>query len=242
VSPQAPREGSPLRSVVADGSFLVREAITSILRSAPGFEVAAACRDLPSLLSAVASTAPDVVVTEVALAPAWTDEGIRAAAELRVSHPDVGVVILGERFEPPHILGLLRLGSGGRACLVKARLHHREDLLDAVRAVADGGSVIDPKAVETLVASRSRPCAGSMAQLSPRERQILSELAKGKGNAAIADTLELSKRSVEKHIHSIFSKLDLGDSEEVSRRVKAALIFLAEDPQARPAGPFTRIE
>jgi DNA-binding NarL/FixJ family response regulator len=218
-----------MRLIVADDSFIVREALVALLGDLPSVEVQAACGDLDTLLVAVDRLRPDVVLTDIRMPPGFSDEGIRAAARLRASHPDVGVVILSQYVESAYVLELFRDGSEGRAYLVKDRVHDRVAILEAVRAVARGEAVIDPKVVELLVAARSR-ADSPLAELSPRESEILAGIATGKTNGAIARDLHLSKRSVEKHVHAIFSKLGLGDAEDVSPRVKAALIFLAEDP------------
>jgi DNA-binding NarL/FixJ family response regulator len=225
----ARRRRGPLRIVLADDSFLMREALAAMVRPVPSFEIVAVCEDLPSLMDAVRAENPDVVVTDIRMPPTNTDEGIRAAGDLRVTHPQIGVVILSAYVETSYVVELLRLGADARAYLLKERLHDRAELIAAIHAVGRGESVIDPKLVELLVATRSQPTA-PISQLTPREYEILGEIATGKGNTAIALTLHLSKRSIEKHIRSIFTKLELGDTEDVSRRVKAALIFLSAEP------------
>jgi DNA-binding NarL/FixJ family response regulator len=215
-----------LRLVVADGSFIVREAVSAVLRDAPDLDVQATVSDHESLMAAVEEAHPQVVVTDVHLPPGWSAEGIRAAAALRASRPDVGVVILTDEVEPAFVLELFRAGSERRAYLLKDEVHDRDAIVGAVHAVARGRSVIDPKVVERVVAARSRPGSEPLEELSPREHEILGQVATGKTNGAIAKDLRLSKRSVEKHVHTIFIKLGLADSEDVSPRVKAALIFL----------------
>jgi len=160
--------------------------------------------------------------------PTSTDEGIRVAGLLRESHPGIGVVVLSNYAEPAYALALLESGSEGRAYLLKERVHDRAQLVAAIEAVAAGGSVLDSKIVEPLVAAKLRVERSPLAALTAREREVLAEIAKGKSNAAIADTLVLTKRAVEKHINSIFLKLSLSYSEDVSKRVKATLLFLAE--------------
>jgi DNA-binding NarL/FixJ family response regulator len=216
-----------VRLVVADESLFVREAVAAITRDEPDLELLAVCQDLESLLAAVERTHPDVVVTDVRMPPTGTDEGIRAAVELRVTHPDIGVVVLSQDAEPSFVLDLFRDGSEARAYLLKEQLHDRAELVAAVRTVAAGGSLVDPKVVEALTVSRTRHDDPALRRLTRREREVLRELAEGKSNTAIAEALEISKRAVEKHIRSIFGKLDLVESDEVSRRVKAVLIFLA---------------
>jgi DNA-binding NarL/FixJ family response regulator len=169
-----------------------------------------------------------VVVTDIRMPPTSTDEGIRVAGLLRESHPGIGVVVLSNYAEPAYALALLESGSEGRAYLLKERVHDRAQLVAAIEAVAAGGSVLDSKIVEPLVAAKLRVERSSLAALTGREREVLAEIAKGKSNAAIADTLVLTKRAVEKHINSIFLKLSLSYSEDVSKRVKATLLFLAE--------------
>jgi DNA-binding NarL/FixJ family response regulator len=215
------------RVVLAEDSFIVREGLREILGRRPGIEVASAHADLDSLLAAVEADPPDVVITDIRMPPNHTDEGIRAAAELRERHPDVGVVVLSQYSNAGYVLELLGSGSDGRAYLLKERVHDLQQLVSAVEAVAAGGSVIDPKIVEVLVAAKARGSNGLM-ELSDRERAVLAEIAQGRSNVAIADSLQLSKRAVEKHTHAIFTKLGLVSSAEVSRRVKAALLYLAD--------------
>jgi DNA-binding NarL/FixJ family response regulator len=218
-----------LRVVVADDSYLVREAITHVLADAPGIELCGVCENRESLMAAIEAEAPDVVVTDIRMPPGRDDEGVRVAIELRDTHPGMGVVLLSMYLEPRYALDLLAKGSDGRAYLLKDRIHDRAGLTLAIEATAAGGSVIDPKVVEMLVAARSHAEASPLAGLTARERAILSEIAQGKSNAAIAASLQLSKRAVEKHINSLFTKLELPESEDVSRRVKAALLFLADE-------------
>ena len=199
-----------------------------LLAAHPGIEVVAACDDMPSLLRAVEVVQPDVVVSDIRMPPSNTDEGIQVAAQLRQLHPEVGVVILSQYAEPRYALKLLETGSDGRAYLLKERVGDPAQLVSAIESVAAGGSVIDPKVVEVLVAAEARPEHPSLAQLTPRERDVLAEIAQGKSNTAIAESLVLSKRAVEKHINSIFFKLGLSEAEDVSKRVKAALLLLSE--------------
>ena len=146
----------------------------------------------------------------------------------------MGVVVLSQYSEPAYALALLESGSDRRGYLLKERVHDRAQLVSAVETVAEGGSVIDPKVVEVLVASKARAERSPLAELTPREREVLAEIAQGKSNSAIADSLVLTKRAVEKHINSIFLKLNLSEAEDVSKRVKAALTFLAEEPDSLP--------
>jgi DNA-binding NarL/FixJ family response regulator len=218
-----------LRVVLADDSYLVREAVAHVLADVPIVDVVAVCTDVDSLRLAIEAKRPDVVVTDIRMPPARDDEGLRVAAELRESHPEVGVVVLSQYLEPRYALDLLAEGSDGRAYLLKERIHDKSDLTAAIEATASGGSVIDAKVVDMLVTARSRVAASPLSGLTPRERAILGEIAQGKSNSAIAQSLTLSKRAVEKHINSLFTKLELPESEDVSRRVRAALLFLADE-------------
>jgi DNA-binding NarL/FixJ family response regulator len=215
------------RVVVADDSYLVREAVTRLLEAENDLSVAGVAGSFDELLSLVDELSPDVVVTDIRMPPTGTDEGIRAAARIRESHPTTGVVVLSQFAAPSYALALLDAGSDGRAYLLKDRVADADDLVDAVRAVASGGSVVDSKVVDQLVASRSRSPSSPIERLTPREREILGEMAQGKNNAAIAATLILSERAVEKHINSIFSKLHLSEERDINRRVKAVLVHLS---------------
>ncbi len=218
-----------LRVVLADDSYLVREALTHLLKGAPGVEVVAVCAERDSLVAAIEAERPGVVVTDIRMPPGDDAEGVQIAARLRETHPETGVVVLSQYLEPRYALELLANGSDGRAYLLKDRLHDRDALAAAIRATATGGSVIDPKVVEMLVDARSRAEESPIAGLTHREREILAQIAQGKSNPAIAESLSLTKRAVEKHINAIFTKLQLPESENVSRRVTAALMFLADD-------------
>lgn len=216
-----------IRVVVAEDSLLVREGIAKLLDAQEGVDVVALCADLPSLFEAVEAELPDVVLTDIRMPPTGTNEGIQAAAELRVRHPSVGVVVLSHYAEPAYALELLDGGSAGRAYLLKERLADGEQLVAAVREVHAGGSVVDPRVVETLVTARSRAAESPLDRLTPRERDVLGEIAQGKNNAAVAASLVLSERAVEKHINSLFSKLGLSEATDAHRRVKAVLLYLS---------------
>ena len=218
----------PIRLVLADDQYLVREGLRRLLETQEDLEVAAVCDDLDSLLAAVDAERPDVVVTDIRMPPASTDEGIQAAARLRETNPDVGVVVLSQYATPRYVLALLESGSEGRAYLLKERVKDLEQLVAAIRAVAEGGSVMDPKVVEALVAESARAEDSPLNQLTPRERDVLREMAEGRNNASIAETLFLTERSVEKVIHSIFLKLGLTWETAVHKRVKAVILYLAE--------------
>src|SRR3954447_5440448 len=196
----------------------------------------AAVADRATLMATVDAERPDVVVTDIRMPPTDSDEGILVAATLRETEPEIGVVVLSQYAEPAYVLKLLENGSARRAYLLKERVHHRGQLVDAVRAVHAGGSYIDPKIVELLVRSRERVSDSPLATLTPGELETLAEIAQGKSNEAIAESLDLTKRAVEKHINSIFMKLNLAGSRDVSSRVKAALMFLA-DWESLPSAP-----
>jgi len=218
-----------IRVVLADDHYLVREGVRRLLEAEPELEVAAVCEDLDSLLGAVDAERPDVVVTDIRMPPGNTDEGIQAAERLSETHPGVGVVVLSQYATPSYALALLDRGSAGRAYLLKERVEDVEQLVAAIRTVADGGSVIDPKVVDALVAENARSGDSPLNELTPRERDVLREMAEGKNNAAIAESLVLTERSVEKVIHSIFLKLGLTWEPAVHRRVKAVILYLAEN-------------
>jgi DNA-binding NarL/FixJ family response regulator len=218
----------PIRVVLAEDHYLVREGVRRLLEAQPEVEVAAVCGDLGSLLAAVEADRPDVVVTDIRMPPGDRDEGIQAAERLRQTNPEVGVVVLSQYANPSFVLALLEGGSARRAYLLKERVKDVDQLVAAIRAVADGGSVIDPEVVEALVAENARGEASPLNQLTPRERDVLREMAEGKNNAAIAESLFLTERSVEKVIHSIFLKLGLTWETAVHKRVKAVILYLAE--------------
>jgi DNA-binding NarL/FixJ family response regulator len=217
-----------VRVVLAEDSYLVREGVRRLLETDPGLEITSSCVDLDGLLAAVERDQPQVVVTDIRMPPSNTDEGIRAAARLRDGHPDVGVVVLSQHDEPEYALRLLEKGSARRAYILKDSLNDPNYLTEAVREVARGGSIVDPKVVESLVAARSRPAGSKMRDLTARECDVLSEMAQGRNNDAIAERLHMSVRMVEKHINAIFSKLALSEESDVHRRVKAVLIYLSE--------------
>jgi DNA-binding NarL/FixJ family response regulator len=217
-----------LRVVIAEDNLLVREGIERLLGVQEGIDVAAVCGSYDELMTSVAADTPDVVLTDIRMPPTGTDEGIRAAAALRREHPDIGVVVLSQYVDPAYALALLEHGSEGRAYLLKERVSDATQLVHAIREVARGGSVIDPVVVEALVASRVARSSSALDRLTPREREVLEQMAQGRNNAGIAQALYLSERAVEKHINSLFSKLGLGEETDVHRRVKAVLLFLSE--------------
>jgi DNA-binding NarL/FixJ family response regulator len=231
---QAPGAGSlaysrrmPIRVVLAEDNYLLREGIRQLLETSDEIELLATCVDLPELESAIEEHNPAVVITDIRMPPTGTDEGLRAAERLRAERPDIGVVVLSQYAEPEYALALLEKGASGRAYLLKERVSDIDQLVGAVREVARGGSVIDPRVVEVLVAARSAARDSPIAQLTPRERDVLQQVAMGRNNSGIAAALFLTERAVEKHINAIFSKLDLSEEPDVHRRVKAALVYLA---------------
>ena len=218
----------PIKVVLAEDSYLVREGVRRLLETEPDIDLVGVCEDYDSLLEAIASTEPDVLLTDIRMPPTGTDEGVRAAERLRQLRPGAGVVLLSQFADPAYALAFLEGGTEGRAYLLKERVSDLDQLLAAIREVAGGGSVIDPKVVEALVAARSRDAQSPLARLTPREREVLALLAEGRSNAAVADGLVLSERAVEKHINSIFAKLGLPEAPDAHRRVKAVLLFLAD--------------
>jgi DNA-binding NarL/FixJ family response regulator len=220
----------PIRVAIADDSFLVREGVRELLETVADIDVVAACADLDTLRAAVGQHQPEVVLTDIRMPPTNSDEGLRLAEELRQQMPAVGVVVLSQYADAEYAITLLDRGAAGRAYLLKERVSDLDQLVNAIREVARGGSVIDSKVVENLVAARSARERSRLAQLTPREGEVLAEVAQGKNNLAIAEHLHLTERAVEKHINSIFSKLGLSEEQAVHRRVKAALVYLAEGP------------
>jgi DNA-binding NarL/FixJ family response regulator len=217
-----------IRVALAEDNALLREGVSRLIGAQDDLELVGEAADLPGLLALIERHEPDVVITDIRMPPSGTDEGIQAATWLRQHRPRVGVVVLSQYTEPAYALALLEDGSSGRAYLLKERVAGVDELARAVRVVAGGGSVIDPLVVDELVKARARRRASDLSWLTPRETTILSEMAQGKSNAAIASALGVSERAVEKHINSIFSKLGLSEERDVNRRVKAVLLFLAE--------------
>ena len=223
----------PIRVVLAEDNLLVREGVRQLLATVPEIDVVAVCGDRDSLLSAVEAEKPDAVLTDIRMPPTNSDEGIEVAARLRETSPRTGVVVLSQFSEAGYALRLFDQGASGRAYLLKERVSDPEQLVNALREVARGGSVVDTKVVEALIAARSRKRESALERLTPREREVMAEVAQGKNNGAIAAALFLTERGVEKHINAIFSKLGLSEEKDVHRRVKAALIFLSEEPPSQ---------
>jgi len=217
-----------IRVALAEDNALLRQGVSRLVSANEDFELVGTAPDLPQLLALVRDQHPDVVVTDIRMPPAEADEGIQAAVWLREHDPGVGVVVLSQFADPAYAIALLEHGSAGRAYLLKERVASVDELARAIRVVAEGGSVIDPLVIDELVRSRSLQHQPGMSSLTPRESEILSEMAQGKSNAAIATALSVSERAVEKHINSIFAKLGLGEQKELNRRVKAVLLFLSQ--------------
>lgn len=220
-----------LRLVLADDSFLMREALTQLLSTDPDLEVVAVAADFDGARAAVLEHDPDVLVCDVRMPPTGTDEGIRLADDLRASHPDLGIVVLSQVTHLSYAVALVSAGARGRGYLLKDNVADRGQLVAAVHTVATGGTIIDSELMDALVAVRSR-AGGRAGQLTERETQVLAGIASGASNRAIAAGLNLSPRAVEKHITGVFSKLGVGGDTNVDQRVKAALLFLAGEQGA----------
>jgi DNA-binding NarL/FixJ family response regulator len=216
-----------IRAVLGEDSYLAREGIQRALDEETDIELVATCEDLESLRAAIDEIRPDVVLTDIRMPPTNTDEGIELAIELRSSHPDIGVVVLSQYADPLYAMKLLEASSDRRAYLLKERVQDHGELSRAVRAVAAGGSVVDPRIVEGLLRAQRQRESSQLDDLTPREQEVLGLVAEGLSNAAIAERLVITKRAVERHVHTIFWKLNLGEAHDVSRRVKAALLYLS---------------
>ncbi len=213
--------------VIAEDTYIVREGIRMLLEGA-GYDLLDSVETYDELMAAVSEHGPDVVITDIRMPPTRTDEGVRAAREIRENHPETGVVVLSQFVEPSYALQLFEAGAEGLAYLLKERLGDLDQLEHAISEVRTGGSVIDTRVVDALVEARTRK-PSALERLTPREREVLAEVAKGGSNSAIADRLFLSQRAIEKHINSIFTKLDLLPEKETNRRVRAVLMYLAEE-------------
>jgi DNA-binding NarL/FixJ family response regulator len=216
-----------IRVLLGEDSYLASEGIARVLDRTDDIELVGVQGDLDALTAAIDEERPDVVLTDIRMPPTNTDEGIRLATALRSTHPDVGVVVLSQHVHPGYATALFEDGSDRRAYLLKERVKDQGELGRAVRCVAEGGSVIDPLVVENLLNARRVRERSQLDALTSRELEILGLIAEGRSNHAIAESLFVTKRAVERHINQIFMKLDLGESEDVSRRVKAVLLYLA---------------
>jgi DNA-binding NarL/FixJ family response regulator len=226
-----------LRVVFAEDNYLVREGTSALLREVEEVELVGTAADLQGLLDIVEEHAPDVVLTDIRMPPTHTTEGIEAAKRIRAEHPSIGVVVLSQFADEDYAYDLLKEGAAGLGYLLKERVAEIDELVRALQEVAGGGSVLDPKVVEGLVGRRSDRQNSPLERLTERERDVLQQIAEGKNNAAIADALSLSPRAVEKHINSIFQKLDLSEEPRVHRRVMAVLTFLKGTSPTRLSNP-----
>ncbi len=221
-----------IRVVLAEDHVLLREGISRLVAANDDMELAGTAGDLPGLLALIERERPDVIVTDIRMPPTGTDEGIQAAAWSRRHHPGIGVVVLSQYVAPAYAVALLEHGSAGRGYLLKDRIGSVDELARAIRTVAAGGSVIDSMVVDQLVRSRAQDSQHGVSSLTPRELDILAEMAQGKSNSAIAAALFVTGRAVEKHTNSIFAKLGLSEERDVNRRVKAVLLYLSEHQAA----------
>jgi DNA-binding NarL/FixJ family response regulator len=220
-----------VRVVFAEDNFLVREGTAALLQSSDEIELVGTAASLDELLTAVEEHKPEAVLTDIRMPPTNTTEGIDAARRIRVDHPEIGVVVLSQFAEEEYAYDLLKDGAAGLGYLLKERVSDVDELVRALTEVAKGGSVLDPKIVEALVSAKDRMAHSPLASLTDREREVLEHMAQGQNNAAIAKSLFLTERAVEKHINSLFHKLGLSEEVDVHRRVKAVLAFLREtDP------------
>ncbi|MGQ0669105.1 MAG: response regulator [Actinomycetota bacterium] len=215
-----------VRVVFAEDNYLVREGTAALLATVDDVELVDMVGDLDSLLEAVEKHLPDAVLTDIRMPPTHSTEGIDAAKRIRAAHPEIGVVVLSQYAEEDYAYELLKDGATGLGYLLKERVADVDEIVRALNEVARGGSVLDPKVVEALVAAKDRMARSPLAQLTEREREVLGQMAQGKNNAAIAASLFLTERAVEKHINSLFHKLGLSEELDVHRRVMAVLAFL----------------
>jgi DNA-binding NarL/FixJ family response regulator len=216
----------PVRVVIAEDNLLVRTGLQALLAAEDDIEVVGIGTRYEELVATVDNELPDVVVTDVRMPPAMTDEGVRAAREIRTKHPEIGVVLLSQFRDPTYLLELIADGSNGRGYLLKDRVAAPGQLASAIRTVGAGGSFVDPLVVDSLVDAQRRQRPSALDRLTERERETLVEIANGRSNSAIAARFRVSERAVEKHVGAIFTKLDLADDRDVNRRVKAVVMFL----------------
>jgi DNA-binding NarL/FixJ family response regulator len=215
-----------LRVVFADDNLLVREGVAALLAEVEGIELVDALVDSASLVESVAKHRPDVALTDIRMPPSFTNEGIEAAKRIRAEHPSTGVVVLSQYVEEDYVFELLANGVSGLGYLLKERVAQVDELVHALREVARGGSALDPKVVEALMARKENQTRSLLAGLTDREREVLESMATGRNNATIAKNLNLSERVVETHVGSVFQKLGLIEETQTNRRVMAVLAFL----------------
>jgi DNA-binding NarL/FixJ family response regulator len=216
----------PISVLIAEDSLLVRDSVSRALSTDPDVTVVGVAEDYDSTVELIEKHQPSMLFTDVRMPPTSTDEGIRLARWMRTAHPDTGVIVLSQYADPSYAAGLLDGGTAARGYLLKERISHFDQLSEAVHQVAAGGTVLDPLVVEALLAQPRS--AATLSRLTPREREVLAELATGLSNRTVAQRLVLSQRAVEKHINSIFAKLGLTVDDSVDRRVKAVLMFLQD--------------
>jgi DNA-binding NarL/FixJ family response regulator len=216
-----------IRLVLGEDNALLREGMRGLLSSTDEIDVVAACADLDSILESIDTLQPDVVLTDIRMPPSGTDEGVQVARHCRSRHPSTGVILLSQYVDPGYVRSLLESGSAGRGYLLKERVSDVDELVTAVSAVARGGSVVDPQVIEHLVRAGVNHGNANVARLSARELEVLAEMARGHNNAAIAGSLFIGQRAVEKHINSIFAKLGVGVGDESHPRVRAVLLYLS---------------
>jgi DNA-binding NarL/FixJ family response regulator len=221
-----------VRVVFAEDNYLVREGTAALLQSSGEVELVGMAASLDELLLAVEQHRPEAVLTDIRMPPTNTTEGIDAARRIREEHPEIGVVVLSQYAEQEYAYDLLKDGAAGLGYLLKERVSDLDEVVRALNEVSRGGSVLDPKVVEALVSAKERMAHSPLAKLTDREREVLEHMAQGKNNAAIAKSLFLTERAVEKHINSLFHKLGLSEEADVHRRVKAVLAFLREADHA----------
>ena len=221
-------DAAVLRIVFAEDNYLVREGTAALLHEAEDVDVVGTAASYDELLAAVVDQTPDAVLTDIRMPPTGTDEGIRAARQIRADHPDTGVVVLSQYADEAYVYDLLKDGAAGLGYLLKERVANLDELVRALNEVAKGGSVLDPKVVEALVSAKDRMAHSLLATLTDREREVLEHMAQGQNNASIGKSLFLTERAVEKHINSLFHKLGLSEETDVHRRVMAVLAFLRE--------------
>jgi DNA-binding NarL/FixJ family response regulator len=217
-----------VRVVFAEDNYLVREGTAALLQASDDVDLVGIATELDELLSAVEELNPDAVLTDIRMPPTNSTEGIDAAKRIRAEHPDIGVVVLSQFAEEEYAYELLKDGAAGLGYLLKERVADVTEVVRALNEVAKGGSVLDPKVVEALVAAKDKMAHSPLAQLTEREREVLEHMAQGQNNASIAQSLFLTERAVEKHINSLFHKLGLSEEPAVHRRVMAVLAFLRE--------------
>jgi DNA-binding NarL/FixJ family response regulator len=217
-----------LRVVTAEDNYLVREGVRRLLDDGDDVAVVAAVGSATELLEAVRREQPDAVLTDVRMPPGQGDEGIRVALAIRAEQPSVGVVVLSQHAEAAYAFQLFDQGTAGLAYLLKDRVGDRDALVHALAETSAGRSVVDAQIIDVLVAARRRRRESALARLTPRELEVLAEIAQGHSNAAVAARLFLSESAVGKHISAIFAKLGLTEADAVDRRVTAVLAYLRE--------------